>query len=88
MFSKSMRPCCAYCKRSRKLSDGEPLLCTKMGVVSPEYDCKAFQYDPLKRIPDKKTDFFKFSSEDFSLDSDFDEEMEIMSNNTGRVRAH
>lgn len=68
MFNKNITPCCIYCKRSRNLGENEPMLCSKVGVVSPEYGCKSFQYDPLKRIPTKKADFSQFSKEDFSLD--------------------
>lgn len=69
LFNKNITPCCVYCKRSRHLGENEPMLCSKVGVVSQEYGCKYFQYDPLKRVPPKKVNFSKFSEEDFSLDT-------------------
>lgn len=68
LFNKNIAPCCVYCTRSRNLGENEPMLCSKVGVVSPEYGCKNFKYDPLKRVPAKVGGFSQFSDEDFSLD--------------------
>ena len=44
-------------------------MCDKKGVMSAGSHCRAFKYDPLKRIPPRpvKADFTKLKDEDFSL---------------------
>ena len=42
---------CRFCQFSAELADGEKLLCEKKGIVSAEYVCRKFAYDPLKREP-------------------------------------
>ena len=68
LFQKSIEPRCAYCTRSAPL-DEENLLCAKKGVVSPGSRCRAFQYDPFKRVPPRPVapDFSKLKDEDFKL---------------------
>ena len=41
----------------------------KRGVVPVEHACRAFRYDPLKRVPPRPSapDFSRFEGEDFSL---------------------
>ncbi len=68
LFAKKIEPRCAYCARGTDLADGQ-VICLKKGVVSAGYACRAFRYDPLKRIPPKpvKPDFSKIRDEDFKL---------------------
>ena len=68
LFRKKIEPSCSYCTRSAKLADGQ-ILCSKKGVVAPDYKCAGFRYDPFKRIPPKAKalDFSKYNEEDFSL---------------------
>ncbi len=68
LFDKHIEPRCAYCKRGEFL-DEEQIICVKKGVVSPAGACRAFRYDPLKRVPPKpaSADFGKFTDEDFTL---------------------
>ena len=68
VFEKKMEPRCAYCARGTDLADGN-VICRKKGVVTAGYACRAFQYDPLKRVPPKAAtpDFSKLSQEDFKL---------------------
>ena len=42
---------CKYCEHSTEISVSEEVLCSKKGVVSPDYICRKFIYDPFKRIP-------------------------------------
>ncbi len=42
---------CAFCDKSVLLSDRDTVLCSKFGVVSCDYVCRRFRYDPLKRVP-------------------------------------
>ncbi len=46
-----MEPACAYCRLGRQGED-ESVICPKQGVRQPWQHCWAFQYDPLRRIPE------------------------------------
>ncbi len=50
LFQNKIDPRCGYCKRGRALEDGQ-VICPKRGITSPGSSCKAFSYDPLKRVP-------------------------------------
>ena len=69
LFQKNVDPRCAYCTRSRPL-DGDQVVCEKKGVMSGASHCRAFRYDPLKRVPPRpaKADFSALKDEDFRLD--------------------
>lgn len=41
--------CCYCCEYSSPILDGESFLCKKKGVVSPDFACSAFIFDPLKK---------------------------------------
>lgn len=68
LFQKKIDPRCAYCERGAVLGE-ESVMCIKKGVVPAGHCCKAFKYDPLKRIParPKPPDFSKLKDEDFTL---------------------
>ncbi len=68
LFQKNIEPRCAYCARSRPL-DKDQVVCDKKGVMSGGSHCRAFRYDPLKRVPPRpaKADFSKLKDEDFHL---------------------
>ena len=68
LFSKKIEPRCAYCKRGAPL-EGDRLICVKKGIVTAGGHCRAFCYDPLRRLPPKPAlpDFSRFDGEDFSL---------------------
>lgn len=42
---------CRFCEKATLLTGGQTALCTQKGVVSCDFSCKRFAYDPLKRIP-------------------------------------
>ena len=68
LFEKKMDPRCAYCQRCAPL-DEESVMCIKRGVVPAGFHCRAFKYDPLKRVPPRPAapDFSRLKDEDFSL---------------------
>ncbi len=68
LFEKKMEPRCAYCKRGTALNEGQ-VVCPKKGVVGAGERCRAFRYDPLKRVPPKPAavDFSRLKDEDFTL---------------------
>lgn len=60
LFDSHIIPSCRYCTYGMASSDEQTILCPKKGVVTCEYACRRFQYDPLKRKP-AKTDSAKLS---------------------------
>ena len=68
LFQKDIEPRCAYCQRGVRLEE-EKILCAKKGVVSPGGSCRAFRYDPLKRVPPppRALDLSGLKDEDFTL---------------------
>lgn len=68
LFEKKIEPRCAYCKRGARL-DELRVMCVKKGIVLPNGSCRAFRYDPLKRVPPRPAaaDFSRLKEEDFIL---------------------
>lgn len=68
LFRKDMDPRCAYCRCGSQINERE-VACLKKGVVPVEYHCRAFRYDPLKRVPPRPVslDTKKLREEDFAL---------------------
>ena len=67
---KDITPSCSYCVHGKFAPDNESVLCLKKGVVSIDFSCKRFKYDPLKRKPIRPRNIEKFNESDFAL-SDF-----------------
>ena len=51
---------------------GKDALCERRGIVSPDFHCRHYEYDPLKRIPKAPPQLQEFSAEDFSLEESAD----------------
>lgn len=68
LFAKKIEPRCMYCARGTALSEDQ-IICLKKGVVSVGGRCRAFRYDPLKRVPPKPAvlELSKLKDQDFSL---------------------
>ena len=68
LFRKDIEPRCVYCARGCRVNEKE-VLCKKRGIVSPEYHCRSFRYDPLLREPPApiKLNTAKLLEEDFKL---------------------
>lgn len=68
LFRKDIDPRCAYCQRGQQLNERE-VACLKRGIVPLEHHCRAFRYDPLKRVPPRPAtlDTGKLNESDFSL---------------------
>jgi len=68
LFRKNMEKRCAYCAFGSAISDRE-VACERKGVMDAANHCRAFRYDPLKRVPPRpaalKTE--QYSAEDFAL---------------------
>lgn len=68
LYGKGIVPACAYCAKGTAASDNESILCLKKGIVNPDYSCRRFKYDPLRRIPKIPPELEKFTAEDFSIE--------------------
>lgn len=68
LFRKKIIRSCSYCQHGTPM-DEEQILCSKRGVVSANYSCRKFRYNPCKRIPPKMKalDLEKYQDADFSL---------------------
>lgn len=68
LFQKNIEPRCTYCAKGTQL-EGDKILCGRRGVVSPGGSCRAFKYDPLKRVPPAPAalDLSGLKDEDFTL---------------------
>ena len=66
LFDSHIIPSCRYCTYGMASSDEQTILCPKKGVVTCEYACRRFQYDPLKRKPQKPIRQ-TFQKEDFTI---------------------
>ena len=68
LFEKKMDPRCAYCRNGAPAENGD-VICRKKGIVSPAFSCRAFRYDPLRRVPPRPAapDFSGLRAEDFKL---------------------
>lgn len=68
LYGKGIIPACAYCMKGTAASDNKNILCLKKGIVNPDYSCRRFKYDPLKRVPKIPPEIEKFTAEDFSIE--------------------
>ncbi len=59
---------CQYCEHGMLSYDETVVLCPKKGMMPPDFVCKKYVYDPLKRKPMKsKTPAHTFTAEEFQL---------------------
>lgn len=67
LFPKKAYSACKNCRYGRKTSNGEKILCTRKGIVEPDYTCRKYLYDPLKRVPKRRLALPTFTADDFKL---------------------
>jgi hypothetical protein len=68
IFSDKIEPACLYCANGKLLEHFSQVLCKKKGMVTADYHCGRFVYDPLKRVPKKAAAFAPdFSKDDFKI---------------------
>lgn len=67
LFDKSIPASCGYCQNARLLSGGSEVFCMKKGLRSLNDTCRAYSYDPLKRVPKVKDIGRDYDPEDFKL---------------------
>ncbi|MEG0456944.1 MAG: hypothetical protein RR549_02310 [Oscillospiraceae bacterium] len=67
-FGNNITPACEYCCNGTKTADKKMVLCGKKGIVAPFYNCRKFNYDPLRRTPKRRRINTQiYNPEDFKL---------------------
>ena len=68
LFRKNIEPRCAYCAKGSAINDQE-VICQRKGIVDAAFHCRAFRYDPLKRVPPRpvKLETTRLTEEDFKI---------------------
>lgn len=70
LFRKNIEPRCAYCARANLLGE-DAATCKRRGIVRLTDHCRAFKYDPLRRVPPKRAVLRgTFTNADFELEGD------------------
>ncbi len=67
LFQREIEPRCSYCEQGRDL--GGNVICPRKGIMPPDGSCRAFRYDPFRRVPPRreKPDFGRLKDEDFII---------------------
>ena len=53
-FGNYIMPKCEYCEFGNRSKENSKVLCSKNGLVPPDYSCNKFVHSPLKRVPVKQ----------------------------------
>lgn len=64
LFGKNIKPDCSYCSNSN-IENG--IIGCKKSKVIKDGKCRAFQYDPLLRVPVSVSISGSFTADDFKL---------------------
>ena len=68
LLRQNIEPRCIYCAHGVSLTDGEHIVCRRRGVIDSASHCRAFRYDPLRRVPAKPAALRgRFTDADFSM---------------------
>ncbi|MBP0981455.1 MAG: hypothetical protein J5968_04550 [Oscillospiraceae bacterium] len=67
LFKTDIEPSCAYCEFGSLSQDKSAILCPKKGIVSADFSCKKFVYDPISRVPKMMPPLMQFDKSDFEL---------------------
>ncbi len=74
LFRQDIEPRCAYCSRANVLNE-HSMSCRKRGIVPMTGSCRAFRYDPLRRVPPRPAALRgTFTDADFLLEEPNDHE--------------
>jgi len=58
---------CCYCENAAPIRETNGYICKKKGIVSYNFKCKKFVFDPIKLSPVLPAKTLQFSPEDFKL---------------------
>ena len=67
LFNKDIEKICLYCEHAKENISGDDILCPFKGVVSFNFKCRRYKYDPLKREVRRAPHIEKPEDESFGL---------------------
>lgn len=67
LFGNKAEPACMYCKFGKRNGEADKVFCQKKGIVSAIFSCRKYEYDPLKRVPNKAELHSDLTKEDFDI---------------------
>ena len=67
LFNSNIEPSCGYCLHGTRTQDKEAILCQKKGIVTEDFRCRKFIYDPISRQPKVQPKMIKYDKSDFEL---------------------
>jgi len=70
MFDKKIECDCVYCSLGYTLNNEKDIICEKFGLVSRNFNCKNFIYNPLNRKPKGKILKKTFEKNEFKITSE------------------
>jgi hypothetical protein len=65
--ARDYEACCACCVHGKAAPDGSGVLCSLRGVMRDTSLCKKYEYDPVKREPQRSPALPVFDPEQFTL---------------------
>lgn len=65
--AKNYAPACINCLNGKQTPDGTMIMCSKKGLTAPDFKCRSYKYDPLKRTPRKAPEPESVDPADFEL---------------------
>ena len=58
---------CCYCENAIPIKETRGYICNKKGIVTYNFSCKKFAFDPLKLSPILPAKTLQFSPDDFKI---------------------
>ncbi|MCL2195883.1 MAG: hypothetical protein FWB76_08040 [Oscillospiraceae bacterium] len=65
--AKNYQPSCGLCLHGKPAPDFGSILCPHRGVMLPDSLCKKYEYDPIKRRPERAPLLPEYAPEQFTL---------------------
>ena len=67
LFQSNYPPACAYCEHSKATADEQMVLCPFKGIVSLQFSCRKYIYNPCKRVPTVRFIANTYTKKDFMI---------------------
>ena len=67
VFNKKLQKACEYCKYGRLSDFSDDVYCMKKGVTNKKDYCRHYEYDVLKRTPQRIKPADNYKPEDFKI---------------------
>jgi len=60
-------PACEFCRWGKSAPDGSSVLCSERGVMRKSSYCRKYEYDPIKRRPNRAPLLPEYDAQEFEL---------------------